>query len=76
MRETLILLIRTFFHIKDVHRDRICMTANYGQRWIIFTNVNHLYKKNTHLIPKNQQANKILMTQTQSLEYFITAQIQ
>jgi hypothetical protein len=40
-------------HTKDVYRDRICMVVSYGQRWIIFTNVNHLYKKNTHLIPKN-----------------------
>jgi hypothetical protein len=40
-------------HTKYVHRDRICMVVNYGQRWIISTNVNHLYKKNTHLISKN-----------------------
>jgi hypothetical protein len=40
-------------HTKDVHRDRICMAASYGQCWIISTNANHLYKKNTHLISKN-----------------------
>jgi hypothetical protein len=40
-------------HIKCVHRDKIYIVVSYGQYWIIYTNTNHLYKKNTHLIPKN-----------------------
>jgi hypothetical protein len=51
MKKTSIFLIRTSSSYK--RHILIYMVVSYEQYWIISTNINYLYKKNTYLISKN-----------------------